>query len=248
MRDRRTVPPVSERFFMYEEFNCDAGLVRIFDKSVGDENIRIMAVGDGHQSAAFTAPEKHFEIMYPYMFGFDSVVQSLPECKNVLLMGGGGFSYPKYFLSRYPDKNMDVVELFEGIYQLARKYFYLDEALEKFDADNTRLGVVFGDAYKYLKTCGKKYDIILNDAYIGNKAPRKMYSPRALKDVTNCLNAGGVYAVNVFCTDGSLEKKSKALKKALDKFFSETGIIYDKTNEVSKVVRNCVVTARDPVK
>lgn len=231
---------------MYEEFYYHFADVAVFDRQVGEQTIRIMGVGDGHQSATFTAPEKRFDMMFAYMFSFDRAVRNMQGCKNVLLMGGGGFSYPKYFLSAYPDKNMDVIELYKEIHDLARKYFYLDEAVQKFDPDGKRLNVIYGDAYKYLKDCGKRYDVILNDTYNGHKAPRAMYAARTIKNAAALLTPNGVYAVNVFCMGNNLTKQGEAMKRALDKYFCETEVIMDKINEVSTVVRNCVVIGKRP--
>ena len=231
---------------MYEIFNYKFAPVEVFDRRVGETNIRIMGVGDGHQSATFTAPEKRFDMMFAYMFSFDDVVKNAENCKNVLLMGGGGFSYPKYFLSAYPDKKMDVLELYKELYDLSIKYFYLDEAIQKFDPAGERLNVVFGDAYKYLKKTDKKYDVILNDTYNGDKAPRAMYAHRTIKDIAARLTPNGVYAVNVFCMGNDLTKRGAAMKNALDRHFCETEVIMYKINEVSKVVRNCVVVGKRP--
>ncbi len=231
---------------MYEEFDYDFGTVIIFDRDIGGQTIRLMAIGDGHQSAVFNAPERRCEIMFPYMFGFDAEVKNFPESRNVLLMGGGGFSYPRYFLSAYPDKKMDVLELYKEIHLLAKKYFYLDECVEKYDIQGERLNVIYGDAYKYLRSCAKKYDIILNDTYNGDKAPRAMYAHRTIKDIAKLLTPNGVYAVNIFCMGNDLTKRGAAMKKALDKHFYETEVVMDRINEISKVVRNCVVVGRRP--
>ena len=233
---------------MYEIFNYKFAEVEIFDRRMDEQTIRFMAVGSGQQSATYTAPKKRFEMMFAYMFGFDDTVKNTQGCRDVLLMGGGGFSYPKYFLSAYPDKNMDVIELYGEMHELARKYFYLDEAVQKFDPEGKRLNVIYGDAYKYLKTCGKKYDVILNDTYHGDKAPRAMYAHRTLRDAAGLLTPNGAYAVNVFCMDNDPAKQGEIMRKALEKHFCETCVIMDEINEVSKVVRNCVVVGRSPIR
>ena len=38
------------------------------------------------------------------------------------MIGGAGYSYPKYFISKYEDKNMDVVEIDGEITEIAKNY------------------------------------------------------------------------------------------------------------------------------
>lgn len=46
--------------------------------------------------------------------------------KDVLLIGGGGFQFPKYFLS-HQTGNIDVVEINSILYGISKKYFFLKE-------------------------------------------------------------------------------------------------------------------------
>ncbi|MBQ9519197.1 MAG: hypothetical protein IJR59_04820 [Firmicutes bacterium] len=69
---------------MYEEFYYNFATVTIFDRQLGEDNLRFMAIGDGQQSAAFTASEKHFDMTFAYMFSFDDIVKNAQNAKKVL--------------------------------------------------------------------------------------------------------------------------------------------------------------------
>ncbi|MFR3451637.1 MAG: hypothetical protein ACLTSX_08770 [Collinsella sp.] len=56
----------------------------------------------------------------------------------MLVMGGGGYAYPKHALTAHPALDMDVVEIDPSITRLARRWFFLDE-LERIAADRLRL-------------------------------------------------------------------------------------------------------------
>lgn len=45
---------------------------------------------------------------------------------NILFIGGGGFSGPKYFLDNYPNLSVDVVEIDPKVVDVAREYFFLE--------------------------------------------------------------------------------------------------------------------------
>ena len=72
------------------------------------------------------------------------------------MLGGAGFSYPKYLISHYPAKTMDVVEIDEGMVELAFKYFYLDELFDEYNLyENERLKIYVMDGRGYLATTPK---------------------------------------------------------------------------------------------
>jgi spermidine synthase len=46
------------------------------------------------------------------------------------MLGGGGISYPHYYLNKHKNKKMDIVEINPKCIEYAKKYFYLDELIE----------------------------------------------------------------------------------------------------------------------
>jgi len=49
-----------------------------------------------------------------------------PKFTKVLMIGGGAYTYPKFYLKNFPEKKIDVVEIDPELTELAKKYFYLD--------------------------------------------------------------------------------------------------------------------------
>jgi len=50
------------------------------------------------------------------------------------MIGGAAYTYPTYYLEKYKDKNIDVVEIDPKMTEIAKEYF-------KLDTNNERLNI-----------------------------------------------------------------------------------------------------------
>jgi spermidine synthase len=91
------------------------------------------------------------------------------DAKNVLFVGGGGFSGPKYFLNTYQNVSVDVVEIDPDVINVAKKYFNVSTSTS--NEDNQRLRIYNEDARNFLSKSSQKYDIIILDAFSKNYVP-----------------------------------------------------------------------------
>ncbi len=113
-----------------------------------------------------------------------------PDFKATLMLGGAGYSYPKEFLSKYPDATIDVIEIDPTITDLAKKYFRLK--------DDPRLITYNQDARVYLNKTQKKYDIIFGDAFGSHYSiPYQLSTIEAVQKEYGILNNRGVVIMNV---------------------------------------------------
>lgn len=76
--------------------------------------------------------------------------------KEILVLGGGVFVLPTYFRIVFPDCNVDVCEIDEEMVNTAEKYFHFNRYM-----NNTNVLIV--DAYDFLRSTEKKYNIIFFD-------------------------------------------------------------------------------------
>ena len=141
-----------------------------------------------------------------------------PDCKRtdfadsrrVLVLGGGGFAWPKHVLATHPEVSLDVVEIDPAIIRIARKHFFLDEAIEKFDPVHARLRLICDDGRAFLENAAEssqrsygvrpeamRYDAIVNDAFSGAEPVRSLATVEAAQAAKACLIPGGLYAANV---------------------------------------------------
>ena len=154
--------------------------------------MRVMATGPhGRQSAMYL--DDPLDLALPYTRYFRLVEHFVPELRHMLVLGGGGFSFPKYALANYPDLSVDVVELDPGIIELARDFFEL--------RDHPRQRIIAEDARTFLNRNQKPYDAILCDTFNSHYAvPFHLATVEAAQRMRSALSPNGVVLVNLLAS------------------------------------------------
>ncbi len=112
-----------------------------------------------------------------------------PSARSCLVLGGGGYSFPKYALARYPDLRMDVVELDPGVTGLARRFFDL--------VDHPRLRIHHEDARTFVNRSGNTYDIVLGDVFNSQySVPFHLTTVETVRRLDAMLDGNGVIIMN----------------------------------------------------
>lgn len=168
--------------------------VEIVNRRIDGENIRYMLIGNGCESAAYVDEGKKYDLVVPYTRYYDLMYKADINIESALMIGGGGYSYPKYCVSSHPETAMDVVEIDEQITELAKEYFHLDDALRDF---TDRLNIINEDGKVFINTTDKKYDAVLNDAFTGTTPAESLTTLETVEKVHDILNPGGVYLSNI---------------------------------------------------
>ena len=134
----------------------------------------------------------HLEFGYIRRFA-DAAVPVLERTDGrpeVLHVGGGGFSFPRYLLAVAPASRHTVVELDPVVVATAR------EALGLVESD--RLRVVAGDARLSIRTLpAAAFDLVVGDAFGGLSVPWHLTTREFLADVDRVLRDDGTYALNL---------------------------------------------------
>jgi predicted membrane-bound spermidine synthase len=127
-----------------------------------------------------------------------------PQAKDILMLWGAAYSFPKSFLRTYQDKNLDVVEIDPEMTKLAKTYFGL--------WDTPRLTNYHQDARVYLNQTKKKYDAILWDAF-GSfySVPYQLTTREVVQKKFDLLNKNGIVLLNIIW---SIEWKNAEFVKA----------------------------------
>lgn len=253
------------------------GTALIFDAEDGEKNpIRLLNVHNKFQSVSYIAPDKRMElacIYHQYMAQITDIVAMSSSAGlemwkgRVLIIGGGGYSLPKWFLAHVPHAHITCVEIDPKITEIAKKHFFLDEACERFgvlphtshegtsNAPTTptrtkasRIDLVCKDGWEYLKECAeshKEFDIIINDAFGGARPLISLETHEGARVISRCLGARGVYMANVIA---SLEGKKRAsLDRAEDgclPVFKHVYLIAEADDEPEVLANNVLIASQ----
>ena len=168
--------------------------------------LRVLYVGGGFQSATYLGKDR-FQPVFAYYRAIDLVFHAGRPVRRMLMIGGGGFSYPKHLLMSadpmHRDTSIDVVEIDSAIVEIARRHFDLDEVERLHGAQGTgRLGVIVADGAQALQTMASSvYDVVVNDSFDGAECTSALFSPGVLGDAKRVLKTGGIYVANVVAED-----------------------------------------------
>ena len=150
--------------------------------------LRMLRVNNENSSAMFTDSDDElpFEVLKYYRL----VEHFVPGFSRTLMIGGSGYAFPKDYFRRYPFASMDVVEIDEGLTEVAKKYFNLQH--------NPDLNIYHEDGRTYLNRTIEKYDAVFMDAYKSMLTiPFQLTTVEAVQKIYNCLNDNGAVFANV---------------------------------------------------
>jgi len=148
------------------------------------------------QSTMYTDPDRLHELPIAYTRYYRLAEHFMPGFKKTLALGGAGYTFPKYFQYKYPDKHIDVVEIDPGMLPLAIEHFGF--------ASGPNFTNITADARMYLNTTSKKYDAIYADAFSKDTVvPFHLTTKEALQEMHDVLTDNGVLIMNIIAgTEG----------------------------------------------
>ncbi len=123
--------------------------------------VRLMATDPGYAQSG-TYLDNPSELLFDYTKYYALGTVLFPETKKVLMLGGGGYSIPKWLLAGHggldsQSLRLDVVELDAGMTQLAKEAFGLPE--------DARMRIFHEDARRHLTTNTEKYQLVFVDVF-----------------------------------------------------------------------------------
>lgn len=219
--------------------NTGDSYIRIYNGQYKGDDVKFMNISGGYSSANFLDPEKRDELVYWYTGGYNTVLDKYPEAEDFLMIGGAGYSYPRYLLSHYADKKIDVVEIDGGITQAAMDHYYLGDFIKEYGTD--RLGLYTEDGRIFLNETDRRYDVILNDAFSGGTPARSLCTKEAYESAKRCLNGGGIYAANIIVHHNDTKFLRSELK-TMSTVFEHVWLV---TPQSDKSSYNTIVIASD---
>jgi spermidine synthase len=168
----------------------------IVDKSNGYHRIKIFRFpSDPRVRALFLDSHMHGAVklgnsmpVLSYHKKLPLIAQAVPEVSNILFIGGGSFSMPRYARLLYPKAGVDVIEIDPDVVKLAHRYLELPDDLN----------VYVGDGRRFINDHNKTYDLIVHDAFLGFiNIPFHLITKEFNQLVNKRLTYQGLLAINV---------------------------------------------------
>ena len=225
------------------------GLTLIFESENLDHTpMRLLNVNGTFQSVCYIPEDLRFELACEYHRAMASVIEGLARRAegrgvHVMVMGGGGYSLPKYLAAYVPTARTDVVEVDPAITAIAREFFFLDECLEKTGAQKDgRLRLVNDDAWAFVRAAAEPYDVIVNDAFSGKRPLGPLTSAEGARVVRSRLAEGGVYLANVRCAcEGRGSGPLREVEEAFGRVFAHVGYVPEWPDDPKKPGNNAFI-------
>lgn len=147
-------------------------------------------------------PEKISEHFYPEMYPVFSHLKE--NIKDILVLGAGAYTMPKYFKNYYKDSSVSVIEVDKELQNIGEKYF---------DLKQYNINTTIGDAKTIIKNDTQKYDLIFGDAYNSFiSVPWYLLTKEWNSEIKEKLNENGIYAINFI---GSIEGEGSDFTKSI---------------------------------
>ena len=234
------------------------GITLVFDAENLDHTpVRLLNVNGTFQSGCYVPEDLRFQLACEYHREMARVIEGMVRSRartadaplRVLVMGGGGYSLPKYLAAFVPAARVDVVEIDPAITRLARERFFLDECLERTGAEREgRLRLVTGDAWEFVRGATEPYDVIVNDAFSGKRPLGPLTTDEGARVIREHLAEGGVYLANVRCAcEGRRARTLREVEEAFGREFARVAYVPEWPDAPEKPGNNAFVATDAPV-
>lgn len=194
------------------------------------DTVRFLSVNGLKESATYL-DDRWNELVFDYTKRYNLMFAAGIPLNRVLMIGGGGYSYPKYLISHRGDVTMDVVEMDGAITDLAREFFFLDRLEEEYGAQASgRLNLICDDGRAFAERCaadsGARYDAVLNDSFAAGVPAPSLTTVEAAQAIRGCLVSGGLYLSNVVSSlRGQGSQFLQAQFKTLSRVFRHVHVV-----------------------
>jgi spermidine synthase len=132
----------------------------------------------------------------------------VPDPKQVLIVGLGGGSLPKYCYRYLPESKITTLEINEEVIALRHEFFIPD--------DNERFSIIQTDAVDYITHGRAEADVIMLDAYDNEGLPAVLATESYYDHCRMALSEKGVLVINLWGTDPKLNIYIERLKRVFN--------------------------------
>ena len=169
---------------------------------VEDDVTRFLRFDNSLQSAMYI--EDPFRTRFRYTDYFHLGLAYNPRGRDVLFIGLGGGSSPKLMWRNFRRLRLQVVEIDPVVVRVGYRWFHVPR--------DPRLAVATGDGRRFLAESGRRWDVIVIDAFFADAIPFHLVTLEFLELMRTRLAPGGVVVTNVI---GALDGPGSKLFRSI---------------------------------
>ncbi len=216
--------------------------IRVWEGRGEDERlVRLMATDPGYAQSGMYI-DNPTELLFDYTRFYALGTALFPKAHEVLMLGGGGYSIPKWLLAGHGGLDsaalrVDVVELDAGMTRVAKASFALK--------DDPRMRIFHEDARRYVNRNTQKYDLVFADVFNSHySVPFHMGTVEAAQALRRAVDDDGALIMNIISAfSGADAAMFHSIYGALAQVFPELYVFAVDRNMPRTSVQNFVVLA-----
>lgn len=198
-------------------------LMETTDIRLGGKPVRLMATDPGYSQSGMRLDDPN-ELYFDYTRFYALGPRLAPTAKKALMLGGGGYSVPKWLLSdKSPLTNpagldLTVVELDPAMTETAQKFFNLP--------NDKRLKIIHEDARAFLNRQTDQYELVFVDVFNSHYSiPFHVGTREAIQQLAKAVAPNGVMVMNVISAiEGEDGRLFRAIWRNIKEFFPEAEV------------------------
>lgn len=218
-----------------EDLDTAYSRVIVNDRMYENRPIRVLQTDDSAwQSGVYLDGSK--ELVFGYTRAFAEVLKTRPNASNVLVIGGGSYSFPEFIASAYPTTKIDVIEIDTKLTDIAIEYFNFKQP--------QNLHIINQDGRQFLNNNRQKYDMIFMDAFSSMVPPFQLMSQQAVERLSSSLTPDGLVILNaISAASGGKSKISGSIAATYESVFKEVAFYQVDANFPKTISQNLLLVA-----
>lgn len=191
---------------LYEK-ESDFHDIKVIENEIG----RFLHFKDTYQAGFIDTPVYKGNLPYINYFTIPYLINS--AIKSILLIGFGTGRIVNDFEVLFDGLEcIDAVDIEENIFDIAQKFFNYKKS--------AKVNLILQDGLVYLRTCRKKYDLIVVDVASDEGIDDRFLENEYFDLVKNCLTKDGIFVSNL-CASPDFENPKNKLFKRIKEIYGQ---------------------------